>query len=723
MAVLRGEWREEAEEGGMKKTMSVISLVAFRGDEEQEVVRFTSVTPHEWDNFALELSLETIASMMPGDVIEARVKVCSKGHLVHLRSAALQASCDVEAVKELVAVKLDSSQIEKLKNDLPNIIQTRKFPKFLENISREDVNTVFGFEILELLTTCSAELDEDRMVFKREEIITKLERFELFFKWAMKKYAREPFLDNRTYAWFCEETNSAVSEITEKLINEFARLVDVKDTVAIQKIVALHHLGLADDRFNVHEIDLSRITRQHEFERETAILVIQMWADSKIIPNQDLTPSSLKQAAFCLQALDQAQSHTQISTRFKSDNDVFMGLRDWIAEIAGIDSGSIDPGTGHGDANVVSYKPLSSIFNKAYIRRGQMRAASILGDLRRATFYVKTQDELDHIARNLENAFPDNYKKKIDKWKGNCIDQLHEIAKLESVTLKSGSSVTIYRFKANSSQKEKSVKSVYNLNFFIGKPNFYSTGMKNHYITACEIQIGLTSEINGLREDHEPYERQRILESLPLLAAYKEGHCHTGANPDFDYESIKRALFKRQFPHIDRRKTYNFSYKPPDGVIMGTETHRQLPRGLKIINDCCFDSYSSCGSIVCWEKNDLDPRVVHSVEELFVDIADQGWGNNGLLFGLAMQVGPDLVMLSVRGFHNAERELYTNQGGIFLVRNSYNFSAFSDKTIIPRGVSKIMIIACGRVGNNGHQMYYRGHQIRITVIKEKYTDV
>eukprot|EP00957_Ditylum_brightwellii_P135322 10318821-Ditylum_brightwellii.AAC.1 len=131
-----------------------------------------------------------------------------------------------------------------------------------------------------------------------------------------------------------------------------------------------------------------------------------------------------------------------------------MGLRDWIAEIAGIDSGSIDPGTGHGDANVVSYKPLSSIFNKAYIRRGQMRAASILGDLRRATFYVKTQDELDHIARNLEKAFPDNYKKKIDKWKGNCIDQLHEIAKLESVTLKSGSSVTIYRFKANSSQKE-----------------------------------------------------------------------------------------------------------------------------------------------------------------------------------------------------------------------------------------------------------------------------
>lgn len=41
----------------------------------------------------------------------------------------------------------------------------------------------------------------------------------------------------------------------------------------------------------------------------------------------------------------------------------------------------------------------------------------------------------------------------------------------------------------------------------------------------------------------------------------------------------------------------------------------------------------------------------------------------------------DIVMLSSRGFQNAERETYRNQGGIYLIaEGGYNYSGFSDKT-------------------------------------------
>ena len=47
-------------------------------------------------------------------------------------------------------------------------------------------------------------------------------------------------------------------------------------------------------------------------------------------------------------------------------------------------------------------------FNKAYVRRGQMKSAAITGDLRRTTFTVKTQEELDAIAAAVPKAFGDN---------------------------------------------------------------------------------------------------------------------------------------------------------------------------------------------------------------------------------------------------------------------------------------------------------------------------
>eukprot|EP00957_Ditylum_brightwellii_P064554 4898625-Ditylum_brightwellii.AAC.1 len=39
---------------------------------------------------------------------------------------------------------------------------------------------------------------------------------------------------------------------------------------------------------------------------------------------------------------------------------------------------------------------------------------------------------------------------------------------------------------------------------------------------AFELQIGLETEVNGLRKDHLVYEEGRILKAQPLLKAFKE---------------------------------------------------------------------------------------------------------------------------------------------------------------------------------------------------------
>ena len=44
----------------------------------------------------------------------------------------------------------------------------------------------------------------------------------------------------------------------------------------------------------------------------------------------------------------------------------------------------------------MAYKPLQSLFNKMYVRRGQM-AMSLIGDLQRGTTYVNTPEELEQV--------------------------------------------------------------------------------------------------------------------------------------------------------------------------------------------------------------------------------------------------------------------------------------------------------------------------------------
>eukprot|EP00957_Ditylum_brightwellii_P122134 9314259-Ditylum_brightwellii.AAC.1 len=61
----------------------------------------------------------------------------------------------------------------------------------------------------------------------------------------------------------------------------------------------------------------------------------------------------------------------------------------------------------------------------------------------------------------------------------------------------------------------------FNLNFFDSIPEYHRVGTTEMFV-AFELQIGLESEIKGLREDHVSYEEGRILNAQPLLKAYKE---------------------------------------------------------------------------------------------------------------------------------------------------------------------------------------------------------
>ena len=59
------------------------------------------------------------------------------------------------------------------------------------------------------------------------------------------------------------------------------------------------------------------------------------------------------------------------------------------------------------------------------------------------------------------------------------------------------------------------------MNFFHQIPEYYRIGQTELFV-AYELQIGLTSEINSHRENHDSYERDRILPSQPLLKNYDE---------------------------------------------------------------------------------------------------------------------------------------------------------------------------------------------------------
>lgn len=92
-----------------------------------------------------------------------------------------------------------------------------------------------------------------------------------------------------------------------------------------------------------------------------------------------------------------------------------------------------------------------------------MASAAITGDLRRTTFVVDTQEELDAIAAAIPKTFAANMAKKVDKFQGTISDQLQTIHDMEKLELATKGKVIVYRFKQNSSQKGKEKCKLYNM--------------------------------------------------------------------------------------------------------------------------------------------------------------------------------------------------------------------------------------------------------------------
>eukprot|EP00957_Ditylum_brightwellii_P193210 14711650-Ditylum_brightwellii.AAC.1 len=174
-------------------------------------------------------------------------------------------------------------------------------------------------------------------------------------------------------------------------------------------------------------------------------------------------------------------------------------------------------------------KPLQSLFNKMFIRRGQT-SVSIVGDMTRATLLIKDEENLRGVVSRIEELFPQIYGEQFDGPDKIGVDMfLHQVFKMKKIP---GSDIIPYRFKPNSSQKERMGKGeaslYYNFNFFDGIPEYHQVGSTEMFV-AFELQIGLEDEVSGLREDHVSYEERRVLDAQPLLKAYKEAYENVNA--------------------------------------------------------------------------------------------------------------------------------------------------------------------------------------------------
>mmetsp|Transcript_17121 Transcript_17121/g.59548 ORF Transcript_17121/g.59548 Transcript_17121/m.59548 type:complete len:758 (+) Transcript_17121:119-2392(+) len=707
-----GRWGDQGY-GNQKGRLRIVVLLQ---GAEVAVADVEGVAPHDGAAFSVEIDA---ASCAGGDRVEVRCVVGGGGgHALKVQGAQLSLAVAASAEEAPVGV----AALQGVARDWLETGDAAALARLPPTFSVRDVTEAFGREVLALMTSTNSLQDADAQSFAKATLAKSVMRSLKFFQWVVATYGSKTFFQG-TYGTIAEEASTTTDAIVGMLVHEFTQLVDCDSPEVIRKIVALDHLGGSAAQHKLNRLDLGRIGDQREVEREAATLVFQMWADTKHhggwADPDPFMPSSLKHARVCRAAL-KAEKHTDVIATKERDAAVFQALRTWIASVSGLEGGASALKV-KDENNVVNYKPIQSLFNKAYVRRGQMSSACIAGDIRRTTFTVATVGELERVAAALYAAFEANYAKKVDQFQGTAADQLRSISEMSHLDLPGGVRVTIYRFKPNSSQEGSEACSLYNMNFFLGAPGYYQAGLTAAYICACEIQLGVDSVVNGLRSDHTPYEKQRILDALPTLKAFNEGRCGSDCAA-VNYDAINDGLFRRVFPRVNVHSVEHVeivldsprSYTSRGGVSLDAKEH-------PIINDANMHRLSCGQNLVCWEHA-VDANTVQLVEHLLVNVEDQGWGNVSLIVSFAMMMGPYVVNLSSRGFTAEEREPFKGLGGMPLIADDgYNFSGFSDKTIIPKGVSKLLVIATGRLDGAGHGVKYSGLTARISTLLD--TDV
>ena len=201
-------------------------------------------------------------------------------------------------------------------------------------------------------------------------------------------------------------------------------------------------------------------------------------------------------------------------------------------------------------ASPINFKPIGSLFNKIFVRRGE-GAVNVAADILRGTLEIDdaaAPELLGQVVAFLREACADNFETPLPK--DSYTSLLQAVAAMSPLPTDGGSSgedfgdVVPYRLKANGSQTGAggSAPRLYNLNFFIHTPWWYRAGAQQ-VVCACELQIGDASVIRGLRSDHVTYERDRILGALPLLRAVVEGG---EASEGVDYAALNQLLYRQR---------------------------------------------------------------------------------------------------------------------------------------------------------------------------------
>lgn len=326
--------------------------------------------------------------------------------------------------------------------------------------------------------------------------------------------------------------------IFETLLSEFSRMVGIDDKDIIQKAATIQALAvqyLSNQNDTIVDFGLYE-NLGYWYQQEMLKLVMRVYHECQTSPTF-WRPSVNSDASHCLKDLEDRKHGKSRPGPSKDHMKAFSDLRAWLTN--GLDDSSC---CFQGPV----LKPLQSLFNKLFIRRGQT-TVHIIGDMVRATLLVDEKDVLKKIVEKIKTSFPNIVGKNFQQ--PDKYDELVDFLRYmhENLKVVPGSSVLPYRFKMNSSQKKKEVPLWFNFNFFLEIPEFHRVGQCEMFV-ACELQIGLTEEVNSHRKTHVAYEKDRILLSQPLLKNYNscmdEIASSSNCSED-DAKLIKNVLFGR----------------------------------------------------------------------------------------------------------------------------------------------------------------------------------
>jgi len=484
---------------------------------------------------------------------------------------------------------------------------------------------------------------------------------------------------------FLEQLHSR-SLLFDKLLTEFSKLIDFSNKKVIQRAAATQALCPTYlTASNKKHIDFGCFpSAALWYQQEILSLVMRVYCEDQLMDDlvgrKPYVPSALLDAYKCKKDLmekTQTPSNHRIHSFTKLTNFLTEGLKE-----------------GDYDFQGPVVKPLQSLFNKVYIRRGQT-AVDIVGDMTRATLLIKNKSDLSAVVSKLEERFPEMNGKVFegpDKIGVNAF--LHKVFNMKKIP---DTNIIPYRLKANSSQKKridnKEPALLFNFNFFDVVPEYHRVG-STEMCVAFELQIGLEIEVSGLREDHLAYEEGRILKAQPLLKGYKEAQENINhverITTSLSPSSVKTSEDHNDLELISSVLEGNFSnckYRElGKKEIVGEGMAPIAPKRLCLNNKRLNIWANQDKAVILDGPFVLDPSKRYSVDSTSFKME----GNTGYIsVGLFANFGPYIVQISALfvGDHPATE--------ISLIKPGVNFLSMESISMLPPKCNGVVLVAWG----------------------------